>query len=334
MDLDLVRTRGWAWYLALVVFATQYYVVSAYGATANDTLYVAIGVSALAAGVAGIALNRPARWWAWTLVVAAIGMYLTADAVLAQLEEDNVIVPFPSLADWLYLGVYPVLAVAFVAIRRALAPGGDRRATLDSIAVAIGALGVLTPLYLMAVWNSPFLSGGDRWVAVAYPVFDALLLGVGARLVFAAGRRFNALSLLGASTIVLVVGNAVWNAQVLGDGFEPGGVASVGWLAFTSLLGGAAMHPSVRFAGTSARAAHQPLTLIGRLVAPVAAVSIVLAQLRWGDDDSRTLAVACLVAVVALGIVRRGVDRPSGGPAVEPSSDGAEAAADASTVDA
>ncbi len=301
MGPEQFRSRAWAWYLAAVVFATQYYVVSAYQATPNDTLYLVIGGSAVAAGLTGLVLHRPPRMLAWLAIVGSIGAYLAADAILANLEETNVLVPFPSFADWLYLGIYPVLAVAFVIVRRAIAPGPDRAAVIDSLLVGFGTLGVLGPLYLIDYWNNPFLDTQQQWVAVAYPLGDALLLAAGARLLFAAGRRLNALTLLGASAVAIVIGNAVYNAQALGSGFEDGGIGSVGWLAFTCLLGGAVLHPSVRFAGTSAADAHRPLPSFVRVVAPVVTVA---AHLRWGDADSRVLSAVCLVAIVVLGVLR------------------------------
>jgi len=276
--------RAWAWYVALVVFAGQYYVVSAYGTTANDTLYLLIGASAVVAAIAGLAVHRPPRFGAWLLIAASVGAYLAADAVLARLEADNVIVPFPSLAVWLYLAVYPALLVAFAIVRRGLAPGRDRGATLDSLMVGLAGFGVLAPLYAVEVWNSPFwFERPEQWVAIACPLGDALLLAAGARLLFAAGRRVNALTFLGAAAIAITIGNAAYNVAALGDGFVDGGLGSVGWLAFTSLLGVALLHPSIRFGGTSAYAARRPWPSFMWLAGPLA---VARAPLAWGAGDS------------------------------------------------
>jgi len=302
MEQGMGMSRAWAWYLALVVFVGQYYVVSAYGASANDALYVVIGASAVIAAIAGLAINRPPRFGAWLMIAASIGAYLAADAVLAQLEADNVIVPFPSLADWLYLGIYPVLIVAFAIVRRGIAPGPDRGAAIDSLMVGVAGFGVLAPLYAMDVWNSPFwFERTEQWVAMAYPIGDALLLAAGARLIYAAGRRLNALTLLGGAAIAITIGNAAYNVAALGDGFVDGGLGSLGWLGFTSLLGGALLHPSVRFSGTSADAARRPWPNVMTVVAPLAVVG---AHLAWGGSDSVTVSIVCLVAVLALAGVR------------------------------
>ncbi len=301
MELGAVKSQAWAWYLAAVVFVGQYYVVSAFGAVPNETVYLAVGVSGVVAAVVGLLLHRPPRLLAWLVVAGSIATYLIADAVLASLEEEHVIVPFPSLADWLYLGIYPALAVAFVAIRRSLAPGPDRRAAIDAVLVGVGALGVLGPLYLFDLWNDPFADSTERWIAIAYPVGDALLLGVGARLLFAAGRRVTALTLLAAATGALAVGNAAYYVQAYGDGFQSGGLASVGWLAFTCLLGGAVLHPSVRFAGTSAATARRPWPSFARIASLVAVVG---AHLAWGDEESRTFSAVVLVTLLVVGVFR------------------------------
>ncbi|MEM1332288.1 MAG: hypothetical protein AAGG08_02420 [Actinomycetota bacterium] len=250
MSAEAIRTNAWAWYLAAVVFVTQYYAVSAFGASPSDTLYVAIGVSAVIAGIVGLLLQRGAALLARIAVVACVGAYLAADAVLAGLEADNVIVPFPSTADWLYLGIYPVLAAAMLAVRHHSSPQRDMRAVAAAVTAAVASFALFWQLYASDVWNSPFLVGTDRWVALGYPLGDALLVGVAARLLAGSGRRLGTHLLLAGSIASLVVGNVVYNVQVAGAGFESGGIASVAWLAFTSLLGGAVLRPSVPPAAT------------------------------------------------------------------------------------
>ncbi|MEL6890882.1 MAG: hypothetical protein AAFP84_04760, partial [Actinomycetota bacterium] len=79
----------------------------------------------------------------------------------------------------------------------------------------------------------------------AYPLADAVLVGSAVALLVLAARRSAQAVLLAAAGASVVVGNAVYNVDALGAGHETGGVASVGWMAFTVLLGGAVLHPAI-----------------------------------------------------------------------------------------
>ena len=136
----------WRWYLGAVVAVAQYYFVSAVGAVPNGTIYSALGATAVVAMVVGILIHRPRHAVAWALAAISLVLFLAGDYVYADLAASQAFVPFPSTADWLYLAMYPVLALGIVVLGRRLAPHRNWKAVGLGVAVAIAAAGVF-PLY-------------------------------------------------------------------------------------------------------------------------------------------------------------------------------------------
>jgi hypothetical protein len=76
------------------------------GAVQND-LYDVIGVSSAFAIVLGVQLNRPAFPLPWLLFAVGNLFFSVADIIFNNLANP----PVPSVADWFYIGGYPILAV-------------------------------------------------------------------------------------------------------------------------------------------------------------------------------------------------------------------------------
>ena len=124
-----------------------------------------------------------------TLNAAADTYYVTAMDAGGEL-------PFPSLADVGYLLFYPLMLAALVALVRSQMRGLAWSVLLDSAVGAIGSAAILTallgPVLTSAVDESEVLATA---VAVAYPVFDLLLVaavaGIAAAPGLTIGRRWT-----------------------------------------------------------------------------------------------------------------------------------------------
>jgi uncharacterized membrane protein len=242
----------WRWYLGGVVAVAQYYFVSAVGAVPNGTIYSALGATAVVAMVVGILIHRPRHAVAWALAAISLVLFLAGDYVYADLAASQAFVPFPSTADWLYLAMYPVLALGIVVLGRRLAPHRNWKAVGLGVAVAIAAAGVLHFLYMGDYIAEPFFDTKMRVVAVAYPVLDAVMFGFAAWLVAVARRQSPSLVMVALGLVALVAGNAVYNVQSMNGPFVPGGLADLFWITFGVLLGLACLHPSMKSTATSA----------------------------------------------------------------------------------
>ena len=298
-----MKSIAWKLFVVLTVVAGQYYFVSAYGSEPNADLYTAIGVVCVLAAFAGIVVNRPAAKVAWFLVAASLALYIAGDIVYARLEADNAFVAFPSTADWIYLAMYPVLIVGLLLVHRSVVPGRSTAATVDGAIVGVATFAVLGVLYANLLIQTDFLDLRDRVLAVAYPVGDALLVAVAARLVLAARRPSPAIWSVLAGIAALTAGNAVFNVQSNDFSFAPAGWAEVGWLAFTTFLALAALHPSMtdRLEPVDHDEQRSPWRVAGRAVAVAA---IPTSYLTWGESSDRGITLGLGAAAAVLLVAR------------------------------
>jgi diguanylate cyclase len=96
-------------------------------------------------------------------------------------------VPFPSVADGLYLAFYPILAAGLLLLVRGRAPGRDAASLIDATIITTG-VGMLSWVFLIGPYaRLPDLSLSQRLVSIAYPLGDLLLLAVAVRLWRAGG---------------------------------------------------------------------------------------------------------------------------------------------------
>ncbi|MFZ0160710.1 MAG: EAL domain-containing protein, partial [Kineosporiaceae bacterium] len=304
------RTAIWLAYLvAGALLTVVYYTVDA----RHLLVWAPIGVSAVAATVVGIVLNRPAERVAWSLFAVALALFAAGDATYDVLtvtfHQDN---PFPSLADAFYLLMYPVVAVGLLRLIRARSVSRDTGSLIDALILTCG-LGLLSWIYLIL----PYVEADDltvvqRVVAIAYPLGDVLVLALLARLV-AGGLRIRSLRWLVVGIAGLLVADVFYGSIQLTGDWTVGGPVDLGWVIFYTAWGAAALHPSmrrvseplpVRSGTVSAR--RLLLLSLASLIAP----AVLLLQDPAGQvEHSATIAVFSavlylLVVIRLAGIVR------------------------------
>ena len=272
---------------------------------ARNVLYDAIGLSAVAAIVIGIRLQRPKAAGAWYLIAAGQLLFVAGDIVWAVFEFALHSEPFPSVADILYLSGYPVLAVGLLRLVRIHLRGGDLGALIDASIITIGA-GLLAWVFLIDPYvDDHTLSGLELAISVAYPLSDILILGVGIALAVGPTARAPVYRLLMASLVGLLGADVVYGFQLLGSGYEVG-LIDVGWLLSYVLVGAAALHPSVRALSEPSAAQGQrrpPLAALAgaALLAPIA----LLLQAQRGVEAQDVLVIAIGSAAIFLLVVVR-----------------------------
>jgi signal transduction histidine kinase len=174
--------------------------------------------------------------------------------------------PFPSPVDVVYLAVYPLQAAALLLLVRAQTPGRDRTSLIDAVIVATGA-GLLSWIFLIVPYvRAPDLSLAQRWVSVAYPVGDVLLLAMAVRLWRGGSTRTIASWLLTIGLAALLIGDAMYGLTQLTAGWVPGGALDLIWILSSIGLGSAALHPSMRSLSEPAAAPTDRLTWRRRLL--------------------------------------------------------------------
>lgn len=206
------------------------------GAVQND-LYDAIGVSSASAIVLGVKLNRPAFPLPWLLFAVGNLFFAVADIIFNNLVNP----PVPSVADWFYLGGYPVLAVGLLLLL-IRAGGLQRHAGLLEAAIVTCAFALFQWVWIVQAIVDGSGSGVQRAVNAGYPMMDVVLLAGLAGFFVTAAWRTPAFLLLVASITTLLVSDEIYSTST----YHAGDWTDLGWLLSYVLWATAALHPSMR----------------------------------------------------------------------------------------
>jgi len=205
-----------------------------------------ISLSAVAAIVTGLALNRPARKAPWILLAAGLACFAAGQLSFLIAKQLQVTLPFPSFADVLYLSCYPLEAIGLLIFIYWRTPdGGDLRSLIDALTLTAG-LGLLSWTFLIRPYvNNPMLTGLQKTVAIAYPLGDVLLLALLARLLAPGTGRARSVQFLTVGAIACLVSDTAYGAIQLHTMFHNGTVVDLGWALFYFAWGAAALHPTM-----------------------------------------------------------------------------------------
>jgi diguanylate cyclase (GGDEF)-like protein/PAS domain S-box-containing protein len=226
--------------------------------------------------VAGVAWHRPARRAPWLLLAAAnltgaLGL-LTGHVQVAVSHRP---LPFPSLADAVYLAGYPLYVAALVLFIRARSAERDRRSVFDSVIIA-GGLALLCWLFLaVPTAADASFSWPHRFVSAAYPAGDLLVLVTLGRLLTPGAWRGVSLALLTVGTVAGVASDVAYDVVHAVGSHASGPTLAIGWLFCYIACGAAALHPSmVRLTQPAGRASDAPqgsviLLIIASLIPPL-----------------------------------------------------------------
>ena len=241
---SLRRTPDWlAYALATGLLAALYLL----GPLNSGPVYNVIGASSAVAVALGAARHRPRGRGGWYLVAVGEALFVAGDVLAYNYDRlFGAPLPFPSVADPVYLLMYPCMALGLLVLARRRRPARDRAGLIDALIVSIG-VGTLSWAYLIAPYAyDASLTMAERVTSIAYPVMDLLLLGVAVRLLLGGSRRSPSAILLGASLVALLGADAAYGWFSISGGYDTGGLLDGGWIAFYVLIGTAALHPSMR----------------------------------------------------------------------------------------
>jgi diguanylate cyclase (GGDEF)-like protein/PAS domain S-box-containing protein len=230
---------GYAAWIVLLIAAYYWLTAVRIGA------WALISVSGVTAIMAGLALNRPARKAPWLWLAAGLSCFAAGQLSFLIAKQLQVVLPFPSFADVLYLSTYPLYAAGLLTFIYWRTPDSDRRSLIDALTLTAG-LALLSWTYLIRPYvHNPELSELQKVVAIAYPLGDVLMLALLARLL-APGRVGNrSVQLLAAGTVACLASDAAFGAIQLHGTFHEGTIVDLGWAVFYSAWGAAALHPSM-----------------------------------------------------------------------------------------
>jgi signal transduction histidine kinase len=267
-------------------------------ARAQNVLYEVIGVLGAAGILVGVRVNRPARRAPWYLLAAGIGLLVAGDiawTIYAWLGPT----PYPSLADVLYLAGYPVVAAGLLLLRRPASRTVDRARLSETLIITTGIALLAWEPFIEPYALDASLTLLERLVSLAYPMADLLMISVLVRLAIGASSRAPAYLLLLGGVVSTLVGDAVYAVLATQGTYYTAHPVDATWLVYYTLLGAAALHPSMR---TLSDPAPETPVRVGRLRLAVLAGSTLLAPaVIWYEnaaDQHRSISFLLVVAAM------------------------------------
>ena len=255
-----------------------------------------LGLSGVAAIVAGVFLNRPAHRLPWLLLAVGNLSFIAGQVsflIFGLIKHE--MLPFPSYADVLYLITYPLYAAALLMFIRARNPDRDRRSVIDALTLTVG-LGLLSWMYLVLPYvHNPQLSWLQKSVSVAYPLSDVLVLAMLARLLAPGTGRSRSFQLLVLGTVGELVSDTWFGGLQLYGTFHNGTVVDLGWAVLYGAWGAAALHPTMAQL-TEPTSRQRPQASPGRLIvlmlaSLIAPAVLFIQSLRHHNYDDGVIAV-------------------------------------------
>jgi diguanylate cyclase (GGDEF)-like protein/PAS domain S-box-containing protein len=292
---------GYAAWIALLI--AVYYEVSGLRVEA----WGLIGLSGVTAILTGLVLNRPTRKVPWFLLAAALTCFAAGQLSFLIAAKLNLVLPFPSFADVLYLSEYPLAAAGLLIFIYWRTPDGDRRSLIDALTLTVG-LALLSWTFLIRPYvHNPALSGLQKGVAIAYPLGDVLMLALLARLLAPGSGRTRCVQLLTLGAVACLLSDVAFGVMQLHGSFHNGSMVDLGWALFYAAWGAAALHPSMtRLTEPVPRQQVEvsPIRLALLMLASLIAPVVLLAALPGGPTSDVSV-VAIFSAVLYLLVLAR-----------------------------
>jgi signal transduction histidine kinase len=272
---------------------------------AQDVLYVAIGLAAVAAVLWGAQQLERGRL-AWQLLACGLLCNAVADAISGYYEVALDREPaVPSSADVFYLASYPFLLAGIFLLLRDLGSVRSRAAVLDAVIVTVAAG---TAQWIFFVDPHLHDSGKPltRAVEMTYPTMDLLMFVVLAQLLLGMGIRTRAYQLLVISVALWIAGDEIFGLSV--DNYTAGGWVDAFWLGSYVFWGAAGLEPSAgpppfRDRREVPRLTRRRIALFAGALLTVPA--IVLVEHAWPNHHVHPVSVAVGGTLLGLLVVAR-----------------------------
>ncbi|MFE5581190.1 putative bifunctional diguanylate cyclase/phosphodiesterase [Kitasatospora sp. NPDC056531] len=208
--------------------------------------WTGIGLGCVAAIVIGVRLHRPRHPLFWYLLALANLSFTTGQAIqIFELDVLHLNNPFPSVADGFYLAEFLLYAVGLLGFIRWRTARQDRAGLLDALIITLG-LALLVWIYLILPYaRNPDLTWLQKAVSIAYPLGDVVVLALLLRLLTPRGGNSRSLRLLTVGALGLLTSDTLYGLIQLHGTWQTGTGVDLGWAAFYTAWGAAALHPSM-----------------------------------------------------------------------------------------
>ena len=267
---------------------------------------IIIGVAAAAAGVACLAASRRQKGWpgrGWLLIGLGMLAWALGEVVWTYYEViAGQEVPFPSLADALFLLMVPFTLVGMAAMLNFQRVVG--RTLFDGLMVAGSLLFISWPTILEPTYRAGDQDVFARSIALAYPIGDIVVASVAFVLLSQTARQTRGtLALAGAGMLGLAVADSGFAYLTAHEAYASASIIDPGWfIGFLLIaLAGLRMH---RTATSSEPRRGAPLLVMLPYV-PLAAAMVASTVLLVTRGTLSTFLYVLLMALVACVVLRQ-----------------------------
>ena len=267
-------------------------------AVAKNWIYTAAEVLAVGICLARVVTRREDRW-AWALIAFGLLTWTAGDLVWTLWLNNLANPPFPSVADPLYLAMYPAMYAALMLLIRSRRGRVLAEQWLDGGMVALALASVGTGLILPTVLSLGHGRLIEDTVNLAYPLGDVtLLVFVVVAFALSSWRPDRLWLCLGAAMVVDAVADLLFTYLEAKGTYVTGGILDTMWPAAMALFAVAAWQPS-------GRRSTQPAASFQIIVLPLACAALALGVLVDAAFTRLTpTAVALAAGSLLIGIVR------------------------------
>jgi hypothetical protein len=186
-----------------------------------------------------------AEWPAWALLGSGLVIYSAGTVVFNFAFADDTTAPFPSVADGLWLTLYPLAAAGIVVLVRRRLGAVTAALWLDGVIIGGVVAAAAAAVVFDPVLETTVANGAASVARLLYPLGDLLALGLVVAVSSFGGRRPDARwSLLAAGFALLGASDTLYVIQAAAGTWAPGAPLDIPYAAATMLLAAAAWQPS------------------------------------------------------------------------------------------
>ncbi|MDX6698377.1 MAG: hypothetical protein QOE65_1774 [Solirubrobacteraceae bacterium] len=256
-------------------------------------------------GAAALCLARaaivPADRGAWLAIGLGVLSYFAGEVYWSLRLTGLADPPYPSLADALYLGFYPLSYVGLVLLVRGRMRHFPASLWLDGIVGALAIAAVGATFVIQPVLDATHGSVAVVVTNLAYPLGDLLLVTVIVAMLSLTGWRSRPLVLLAAGFAIASVADSIFLVQTARGGYVEGGLLDTIWpLGMVTLATAAWLRPPAR--------EEMRIDGWGMMVVPATMAAVAFGLLVYDMQADVTLPARALTFAALLAIfVRAGL---------------------------
>lgn len=293
----------WKYWLGFAGLLTTLYFVVPNSPESKLVLYNGLGLLSVVFLLVGVKRNHSTAKEPWLWFAAGLSSFLVADICYYVLELTNGgVAPFPSIADFFYLMMYPLVIIGMTKMVRSMTPGRNTASFIDAAVVGIAMFGVLWVLFVDNMFNVGTPTD-ELAVSLAYPIMDVALLAVAARLVVTAQLKHPPFAFMVLAIASLAIADTGYNILLATDDFETGLFIDGFWLFFYAGFATAALHPAGEHDLDDIQN-QDKLTATQLFLMFFATLSVPLVDLLWGSEKDRVVTIVASALLFLLILVR------------------------------